>query len=214
MRDYKELRQRMVKYQLESRGIRSRRVLDAMLKVERHLFVPSEYRAMAYDDHPLPIGEGQTISQPYIVAYMTEILDIEPDDRVLEIGTGSGYQTAILAELAGEVFTVERIPSLAYAAKDLLEELGYTNIRFRLGDGSLGWEEWAPYDKIIVTAASKTIPQPLVEQLKLGGKMAIPLGGIDQTLYIIVKDEKGIKKYPHFPVAFVPLITDEERNKT
>ncbi len=210
MRDYAKLRERMVRDQIEARGIKDRRIIEAMVKVERHLFVPKDYRQEAYDDHPVPIGEGQTISQPYIVAYMTHLLNLHPDDRVLEIGTGSGYQTAILAELAGEIFTVERIPSLLYKAKDLLDELGYENIRFKLGNGSCGWEEWAPYDKIVVTAAARSIPDPLIKQLKVGGRMVIPIGTFDQNLYLIIKDEKGVRRYEQFPVLFVPLIEERE----
>jgi len=206
--DFKKLREEMVEKQIVARGIKDKRVVEAMRRVERHLFVPREFRDKAYEDHPLPIGEGQTISQPYIVAYMTELLELHPDDRVLEIGTGSGYQTAILAELAGEIFTVELIPSLSYSARDILNELGYTNIVFKIGNGYDGWEERAPFDKIIVTAAPVELPRKLVEQLRVSGRMCIPIGEYDQMLYLVIKTEKGVQSIPKIPVAFVPLIRE------
>jgi len=206
--DFKKLREEMVEKQIVARGIKDKRVVEAMRRVERHLFVPREFRDKAYEDHPLPIGEGQTISQPYIVAYMTELLELHPDDRVLEIGTGSGYQTAILAELAGEIFTVELIPSLSYSAQDILNELGYTNIVFKIGNGYDGWEERAPFDKIIVTAAPVELPRKLVEQLRVSGRMCIPIGEYDQMLYLVIKTEKGVQSIPKIPVAFVPLIRE------
>ena len=180
---------------IKKRGIKDERVLNAMLKVPRHLFVPPEIVDRAYDDCPLPIGKGQTISQPYIVALMTEALELDEDSKVLEIGTGSGYQAAILAEIAKEVYTVERIPELLERARKTIESLGYTNIHFKLGDGTMGWEEEAPFDAIIVTAASPDIPEPLVEQLKIGGRMVIPVGSeLTQELLKIRKTgEKRIE---------------------
>jgi len=159
------------------RGIKNQGVLSAMLKIPRELFVPENQRSAAYADCPLPIGEGQTISQPYMVAAMTEYLDVQNEHKALEIGTGSGYQTAILAELAGSVYTVERIPSLQAKAKKILDELGYDNINYFVGDGTLGWEEKAPFDRIIVTAGAPKVPQPLKEQLNEGGIIIIPVGG-------------------------------------
>ncbi len=174
--DFDAQRAALVKL-LEKRGIRDRRVLDAMGKVPRHLFVPEYIRHAAYEDRPLPIGFEQTISQPYIVAMMTEALELKEGARVLEIGTGSGYQAAVLAEIAAEVYTVERIPQLFSRAKRLLESLGYDNVHFKLADGTEGWPEHAPYDAIMVTAASPDVPEPLVEQLAVGGVMVIPVGG-------------------------------------
>ncbi len=192
MSDFDLQRKRLVDG-IRLRGIRDERVLSALLKVPRHLFVPEELRDRAYVDAPLPIGEGQTISQPYIVALMTEALELDENSRVLEIGTGSGYQAAILAEIAKEVYTVERIPALLERAKRILEALGYDNIYFKLGDGTLGWEEHAPYDAIIVTAGAPEVPEPLVEQLKVGGRMVIPVGDeFSQRLLRVTKlDSSG-----------------------
>jgi len=196
----------MVKTQLEGRGIKDRAVLEAMGKVGRHLFVNEALYGQAYKDYPLPIGENQTISQPYIVALMTEALEISKDDRVLEIGTGSGYQTAILAEIAKKVYTVERIASLLSDAKKVLSRLGYFNISFKLDDGSAGWKENEQYDAIIVTAASPDIPAPLLEQLKIKGRLVIPIGDeFSQTLYKIKKYEKGTAKINLCGVRFVKL---------
>ena len=180
---------------IRRRGVKDQRVLNAMLKVPRHLFVPPELVDRAYDDCPLPIGKGQTISQPYIVALMTEALELDEDSRVLEIGTGSGYQAAILAEIAKEVYTVERIPELLERAEKTIRSLGYTNVHFKLGNGTMGWEEEAPFDAIIVTAAAPEIPEPLVEQLKVGGRMVIPVGSeLTQELLRIRKvDEEKIE---------------------
>ncbi len=186
---YRIARQRMVENQIKVRGIKDERVLKAMLKVPRHLFVEEALRDQAYGDFPLPIGEGQTISQPYIVALMTEALELKGKERVLEIGTGSGYQTAILAELALWVYTIEKYPKILEKAKKILTKLGYKNITFRLGDGSLGWPEAAPFDAIIVTAAAPEIPQPFIDQLAEGGKLVIPVG--DEFSQVLVK---GIKK--------------------
>jgi len=201
------LRERMVKEQIESRGVRDRRVLEVIRKVPRHLFVPEAYLDEAYDDHPVSIGEGQTISQPYIVALMTSLLELKGDEKVLEIGTGSGYQTAILAELAKEVFSVERIESLAKKAKKRLEDLGYKNVHIKVGDGSLGWEEHAPYDAIIVTAAAPKLPKPLIDQLKVGGRIVIPIGDrFFQSLHRYVKKEDGSLEGQDFGgCVFVPL---------
>lgn len=199
-------REQMVERQLRGRGIRSQRVLDAMLAVPRHEFVPADSVEEAYADEPLPIGIGQTISQPLIVAAMTEAIDPEPGDRVLEIGTGSGYQTAVLAELAGEVFSVEFRPLLARTARERLERLGYRNVQVREGDGGLGWPVCAPFDAILVTAAALAVPPPLVEQLKDGGRMAIPLGGaMRQNLVLLHKEGDALERRQLHPCRFVPL---------
>ncbi len=186
---YRIAREKMVETQIKARGVKDTRVLEAMLKVPRHLFVEEALRDQAYGDFPLPIGEGQTISQPYIVAIMTEALKLKGNERVLEVGTGSGYQTAILAELALWVYTIEKYSSLLKRAKNILIKLGYKNISFKLGDGSLGWKEVAPFDAIIVTAAAPKIPQPLIDQLLEGGRIVIPVG--DEYSQVLVK---GIKK--------------------
>jgi len=204
---YRLARERMVETQIKARGIKDERVLKAMLKVPRHLFVDEALRDQAYGDFPLPIGEGQTISQPYIVALMTEALELKGNERVLEIGTGSGYQTAILAELALWVYTIERFPTLLERAKKVLKELGYKNISFKLDDGTLGWKEVAPFDAIIVTAASPDIPSPLVEQLAEGGKMVIPIGDeFSQTLIKGVKKGGKLHTKALEPVRFVKLV--------
>jgi protein-L-isoaspartate(D-aspartate) O-methyltransferase len=199
-------RQKMVKEQIEARGITDPRLLEALKKVKRHLFVPTNLQNAAYDDRPLPIGQGQTISQPYIVAYMTEVARIRPEDRVLEIGTGSGYQAAVLAELSKEVFTIEILKPLADSARLLLEKMGYKNIKVRWGDGYQGWRENSPFDVIIVTAAPSEIPGELVKQLKTGGRMIVPVGDFFQDLYRITKTEAGFKKETLLPVRFVPMI--------
>ncbi len=190
--DYDRARQRMVEL-IESRGIKNPLVLHAMAKIPRHLFVPPHLRDEAYADYPLAIGEGQTISQPYIVALMTEGLELSPGSKVLEIGTGSGYQAAILAEISKEVYSIERLSSLAERAEELLRQLGYDNVYIKVGDGTMGWPEHAPYDAIIVTAAAPSVPPPLLEQLKVGGRMVIPVGGaFSQDLLKIVKtDSQG-----------------------
>ena len=205
---FEERRLNMVRTQIRERGVSDETVLKAMEKVPRHRFVPEQYLDEAYADHPLPIGEGQTISQPYIVALMTDLLDLKPGERVLEIGTGSGYQAAVLAEIVDEVYTIEVIESLGKAAAARLEALGYTNIRTRLGDGYYGWEEHAPYDAIIVTAAPDHIPQPLVRQLKDGGRLVIPVGppGAVQTLWRIEKKGDQIISRNEGAVRFVPLL--------
>ncbi|RKY63765.1 MAG: protein-L-isoaspartate O-methyltransferase [Candidatus Latescibacterota bacterium] len=209
--DYARARERMVEEQIEARGIKDSLVLAAMRKVPRHLFVPERYRSEAYADHPLPIGYGQTISQPYIVAYMTEALRLKGGEKVLEIGTGSGYQAAVLAEIADSVFTIEIIPELAESARERLRRLGYKNIFVLCGDGYRGWPEHAPFDAIIVTAAPDHIPGPLVEQLKVGGRMVIPVGSVYQELFLVVKTERGVEKRPLLPVRFVPMTGEAQR---
>ena len=205
---YRIARERMVEKQIKARGIKDERVIKAMLKIPRHLFVDESLVEQAYGDYPLPIGEGQTISQPYIVALMTEALELKGNERVLEIGTGSGYQTAILAELALWVYTIEKIPTLLQKAKKvLIEILGYKNISFKLGDGTLGWKEASPFDRIIVTAASPSIPDPLIEQLKDGGKIVIPIGDeYSQTLVKATKIKNKLQIESLGEVRFVKLI--------
>jgi len=199
-------RSRMVDSQIRSRGVRDSRVLEAMGKVPRHLFVPRALEAGAYADEPLPIGEGQTISQPYIVAYMTEALELRGGERVLEIGTGSGYQTAVLAELAGEVFTVEFIESLSRRARDTLEALGYSNVRYRVGNGARGWPEEAPFDAVIVTAAAARVPRELEGQLGPSGVMVVPVGTEFQELMLIRREPRGLTRKKLLAVRFVPLV--------
>ena len=208
--DFTVLRQRMVEYQLEQRGIKDRRVLEAMLKVERHRFVPLGMQRLAYSDGPLPIGEDQTISQPYIVALMTEVLGLSGNEKVLEIGTGSGYQAAILAELTKEVYTIEIIPELAKSAERLLSELGYRNIKVKCADGFLGWPEFAPFDAIIVTCAPQEIPPPLIEQLAQGGRIVAPIGSVDQELKLFVKQGETLIEKNIIPVIFVPMTRKEK----
>lgn len=198
-------RRRMVDQQLRGRDIRNPRVLAAMEKVPRHLFVPEKVRHEAYGDHPVPIGHGQTISQPYIVAFMTEALEVRPEHRVLEIGTGSGYQAAILGELAGEVYTMEIVEPLAQSARVTLEDLGYKNVHVRAGNGYEGWPEHAPYDRIMVTAAPEEVPPALIEQLKVGGLMAIPVGSFFQELRILRRTPDGTETLKTLPVRFVPM---------
>ena len=194
------------------RNITNARVLAVMEKVPRHEFVPEEYRDRAYDDRALPIGYDQTISQPYIVAFMTEQLDPKPTDRVLEIGTGSGYQAAVLAQLVAEVYTIEIIEPLAQRAEADLKRLGYTNIHVRAGDGYQGWPEAAPFDAIIVTCAPEKVPQPLVEQLKDGGRMIIPVGPMgDQELVLLRKQGEQLEKRAVLPVRFVPMTGGAQR---
>lgn len=197
----------MVEAQLAARGIKDGKILDAMRKVPRHLFVPENLLAHAYNDEPLPIGEGQTISQPYIVAYMTEILALKREDRVLEIGTGSGYQTAILAEVVRQVFTVELIGGLSLRAQKTLRKLKYGNIVFKVGDGTYGWNEQGPFDAIMVTAAPDEIPHSLEEQLKVGGRMIIPVGSAVQELVFVTRAKTRFKRKKMLPVRFVPLVT-------
>ena len=203
---FHRLRERMVEQQIARRGIQEKRVLHAMRTVPRHLFVAENLRLSAYDDNPLPIGEDQTISQPYIVALMTELLEIEPDDTVLEIGTGCGYQAAVLAQMAKEVYSVEIKERLFIHAKETLEALGYSTVRLRQGDGSQGWPGHGPYDKIILTAAPAKIPSCLGEQLKEGGKLVAPVGSYVQELRVLTKTAIGIEERRSIPVRFVPLI--------
>ena len=198
---------KMVETQIRRRGVTDEDVLAAMETVPRHEFVPEQYKTQAYADHPLPIGYGQTISQPYIVALMTELLELHTTDRVLEIGTGSGYQAAILSEIVAEVYTVEIIEELAAEARERLERLGYSNVHALHADGYFGWEEHAPYDAIIVTAAPDHIPQPLVQQLKEGARLVIPVGppGGYQTLWQVTREGDQVKKRNVTGVLFVPL---------
>ena len=205
--DYRLARERMVKNQLIPRGIRDKGVLNAMEKIHRHLFVEEALVGEAYNDHPLPIGYKQTISQPYIVALMTQALDLKGKERSLEIGTGSGYQAAILAELSEKVYTVERIRPLMEKARALLYELGYTNILFKSYDGTLGWEEFAPFDAIMITAGAPDIPEPLLEQLKEGGRMVIPIGDrFSQELVKVTKKKDHCKRENLGGCRFVDLI--------
>jgi protein-L-isoaspartate(D-aspartate) O-methyltransferase len=206
--DYARLRERMVKRQIIARGVKDVRVISAMKKVPRHLFVPERHRASAYDDYPLSIGEGQTISQPYIVAFMTEALDLTVAEKVLEIGTGSGYQAAILAELVKDVYTIEIIAELGKRAQQTLEKLQYKNIHVKIGDGYKGWPDMAPFDAIIVTCAPEKIPQALIEQLKEGGGMIIPVGreGGIQKLVRIMKKGGKLETQEVMHVRFVPMV--------
>ena len=198
-------REGMVETQLRARGIRDERVLRAMARVPRHLFVPPQVRSDAYADHPLPIGHGQTISQPYIVAFMTEALALEETHRVLEIGTGSGYQAAILGELVKEVYTIEILEPLARSARATLEGLEYDTVHVRAGNGYAGWPDKAPFDRIIVTAAPEAVPPALVEQLEVGGIMAIPVGDVFQELRILRRTPEGLETLKTLPVRFVPM---------
>ncbi len=208
MIDFSKQREQMVKNQLEKRGIKDKRVLDAFKKVERHLFVPHRYKIDAYDDYPLPIGDGQTISQPYMVAVMTELLRLEGDEKVLEIGTGSGYQAAILSLLAKEVYAIEIIPSLAKIVTERLSRLGYENISVKCGDGCFGWAEKAPFDGIIITCAIPYLSNFLKEQLKDGGRIVAPMGEADQmqTLTVFKKIKGEIAEEEISGCFFVPMI--------
>jgi protein-L-isoaspartate(D-aspartate) O-methyltransferase len=205
--DFKELRDFMVKTQLIPRGIKDERVLNAMKKVPRHLFIDESMQHKAYDDMALPIGEGQTISQPYMVAVMTQLLELKGNEKVLEIGTGSGYQAAILAELAEEVYSVERVTALAIKAEERFHSLGYNNILVKTGDGTLGWPEEAPFDRIIITAGTPKIPEPLIEQLSEKGVIIAPVGERFSQQLLKVRKSKGklLEDY-HTPCVFVPLI--------
>ncbi len=205
--EFAQLRERMVATQIASRRIKDKRVLEVMAKVPRHRFVLPEYLDSAYEDHPLPITEGQTISQPYMVALMTECLGLKGEEKVLEIGTGSGYQAAILAELSQEVYTIERFESLAERAKKVLSDLGYKNVKVIVGDGSRGLEEKAPFDRIMVTAGAPILPKTLVDQLAEGGKMVIPVGGSFAQALLLVEKERGkVKTTSVCGCVFVPLI--------
>lgn len=199
-------REKMVKEQLVSRGISNRKILNAMRKIPRHLFVPSKWQALGYADRPLPIEMQQTISQPYMVALMTESLELSADDNILEIGTGSGYQTAVLAEICNSVYTVELLPELAESANDLLTKLGYRNIDAKVADGTLGWPEHHPFDAIIVTAGAPHLPQPLLEQLAENGRLVIPVGdSLSQSLKKIVRRADGFWEEQLLKCQFVPL---------
>jgi protein-L-isoaspartate(D-aspartate) O-methyltransferase len=205
--NFEKLREEMVERQLISRGIKDRMVLEAMKKVPRHLFIEEALQYQAYGDYPLPIGEGQTISQPYMVALMTEALALNADDKVLEIGTGSGYQTAILAELSNRVYSIERIKVLADRARKVLDELNYYNIRIKISDGTQGWQEEGPFDAIIIAAGAPHTPQPLVDQLKVGGRLAIPIGDkLSQALKRITKKEDRVVEEDLGGCRFVSLI--------
>ena len=203
--EFTRLRLNMVETQIERRNIRDKNVLEAMRNVPRHLFVPEAYREEAYTDGPLPIGHGQTISQPYIVAIMTELLKLDLNSKVLEIGTGSGYQAAVLGEICDSVYSIEIVEALARRADSLLDSLGYVSVHVRAGDGYAGWPEAAPFDAIIVTAAAPEIPQPLIDQLKIGGRMVIPVGEYSQELILLVKSEDGVVEKSIIPVRFVPM---------
>lgn len=206
---WKQEAKNMVRHQLISRGIADQNVLRVMENTPRHLFIPENLRYEAYIDGPLPIGEGQTISQPFIVAIMTELLQLKGHEKVLEIGTGSGYQAAVLAQLVDTCYTIELVKKLADSAADRLKKLGYTNVIPKCGDGYQGWPEHAPFDCIIVTAAPEVIPQKLVEQLKIGGKMVLPVGRFYQELIVVTKTNHGISREQIIPVRFVPMVKPE-----
>jgi protein-L-isoaspartate(D-aspartate) O-methyltransferase len=209
--DFAAQRERMVEKQLKFRGIKDERVLAAMAKVPREEFIPVDTRAEAYEDGPLPIGYDQTISQPYIVAFMTEQLRPKSNDRVLEIGSGSGYQAAVLAELVADVYTIDIIEPLAKTAEATLQRLGYKNVHIKVGDGYKGWPEEAPFDAIIVTCAPEKVPQPLVDQLTDGGRMVIPVGErFAQQLYLLEKKNGQLKESATLPVRFVPMVRSKE----
>lgn len=212
---YEKRRKSMVEHDIKGRGIREKKVLEVMGKVPRHLFVEDSLKDKAYEDYPLPIGEGQTISQPYVVALMTEYLRLKPGDRVLEIGTGSGYQAAVLAEIVKEVFTLEIRKGLAEKAEMRLKELGYKNVKVKYGDGYFGWEENAPFDAIIITASANHIPPPLIKQLRENGRLIIPLGSTVyyQTLTLATKKKGELELDQLTPVAFVPMIGEVQKKR-
>ena len=202
----------MVADQIEARGVKDSAVLATMRRVPRHEFVPAAARLFAYNDHPLPIGEGQTISQPYIVGLMTELLQVKAGQRVLEIGTGSGYQAAVLAELGVEVYTIEIVEKLASSSRAVLNRLGYEKIQVRAGDGYQGWPEVAPFDRIIITAAPPRVPQPLIDQLKPGGRLVVPEGIREQTLILYTKSADGkLQRESVLPVRFVPMTGEAQK---
>ena len=208
-----EQRERMIQEQIVARGVRSPAVIDALRAVKRHLFVPANVRSQSYSDGPLPIGEGQTISQPYIVALMTELLNAGKTSKILEIGTGSGYQAAILGQICGEVYTIEIVDVLCRRSADLLKELGYDNVFVRCGDGFAGWPEKAPFDGIIVTAAPPDVPPPLIEQLAEGGRLVIPVGVNWQELKVLTRENGKIKTKDVIPVRFVPMTGEAQKMK-
>ena len=205
--NFQSLRERMVETQIRAREVKDPAVLRAMARVQRHLFVPEDVRPYAYDDRPLPIGRGQTISQPYIVAYMTEALQLEPSHTVLEVGTGSGYQAAVLAEIARQVHSIEIVPDLSDAARRALSSAGYQNVEVRTGNGYLGWPERAPFDRIIVTAAPPQIPQALTDQLAVNGIMVVPVGTDYQEMVIVTKTPAGVTEKRTIEVRFVPMVS-------
>lgn len=213
--DYEKARQRMVKSDIQARGIKDPAVLAAMNKVPRHRFVPRGFRHRAYADHPLPIAEGQTISQPYVVALMTELLELKPTHRVLEIGTGSGYQAAVLAEIVKEVYSIEIRQPLAESSGKLLQDLGYKNVKVKYGDGYFGWQVHAPFDAIIITAAANHIPPPLIKQLKNGGRFILPLGSTTyyQMLTLIKKEGEQVRMKQYGSVSFVPMVGEVRKKK-
>jgi protein-L-isoaspartate(D-aspartate) O-methyltransferase len=206
-------RARMVDSQIRARGVSDPRVLEAMRRVERHAFVPPGERELAYGDYPIGIGYGQTISQPYIVAFMTEALTLGPESRVLEIGTGSAYQTAVLAEIARDVYSIEVVREHAERATELLRELGYSNAHVRFGDGYAGWPEAAPFDGIIVTAAPDHVPEPLVGQLRVGGRLVVPVGRGEQDLLVLTRTESGLREEQRLAVRFVPLVRTRHKDR-
>ncbi len=206
-----EQRREMVARQIEARGIRAPEVLGALAAVPRHEFLPAARWHEAYEDHPVWIGDGQTMSQPYIVALMTELLELDGDERVLEIGTGSGYHAAVLSRVAAEVFTIEIRESLAVRAREQLTSLGYDNIEFRVGDGYRGWPETAPFDGIILTAAPREVPQPLIDQLAVGGRLVAPVGEYFQDLIVITRGEDGVTRRKVAPVRFVPMVGEAQK---
>jgi protein-L-isoaspartate(D-aspartate) O-methyltransferase len=211
--DFASMRKEMVKWQLEGRDIQAPKVLNAMASVPRHRFVPEDLKALAYNDRPLPIGHGQTISQPYIVAFMSQVLDVQSGQKILEIGTGSGYQAAVLAEMGASVFSIEIVPELGKKAIETLKELGYDNIQVKIGDGYQGWTEHAPFDAVIVTCAPTSVPGPLKEQLAEGGKMVIPVGQkYYQQLVLLTKNNGNIKQQSILDVRFVPMV--DKKGKT
>ena len=206
-------REQMVKEQIQGRGITNENVISAMKSVQRHLFVPQNLVNRAYEDNPLPIGFNQTISQPFVVAYMTEIAALTEEAKVLEIGTGSGYQTAVLAEIVSEVFSIEILPELAIRSRNLLDDLGYRNLTIKSGDGYQGWPEEAPFDAIVVTAAPNHVPPALIEQLAVGGKLVIPVGQVQQEMTIITKTDSGASTIQTLPVRFVPMTGEAQEQQ-
>lgn len=210
---YAARREKMVREQIAARGIRDAKVLQAMRTVPREQFIPDAGRSQAYADHPVPIGYGQTISQPYIVAFMTEALQLRGTEKVLEIGTGSGYQAAILAEITPEVYSIEIICELLQFGRDNLDRLGYQRVKTKCADGYRGWPEYAPFDAIIVTAAPDHVPAPLVDQLKVGGRLLLPVGDFFQELILLTKTETGVKQQSLLPVRFVPMTGEAEKQK-
>lgn len=207
------LREAMVREQIESRGVKDPRVLQAMRTVPRQEFVPARVRDQAYEDHPLPIGHDQTISQPYVVAYMTEALKLEGREKVLELGTGSGYQAAVLAEIVPSVYSIEIVCPLERFARQNLDRLGYQRVQTKCADGYQGWPEFAPFDAVIVTAAPDHVPQPLLDQLKVGGRLILPVGRFSQELVLLTKTPTGIEKQSLLPVRFVPMTGEAERKQ-